>query len=135
MAKSTIKIPAEIKNALQERVDAFNKVHKTQYELDFRGRFCYLSRLDDRALDVNILSSLSPLLNRLLMAKQNTVQETKICKMTWDGDIDSWADFTPYLYSRDAYDTSGEAAWFMPGARLFDGTIEGAMLAGMEMYP
>jgi hypothetical protein len=37
-----------------------------------------------------------------------------------------------YKYSDERYD---EEEWFFPGAGHVDGTIEGAMKAGLEAYP
>ena len=53
-----------------------------------------------------------------------------ICRLSYTGDMKKW-DFAIYKYSKDRYD-SGE--WWFPGADLVDGTIEGALRAGMEAY-
>lgn len=53
-----------------------------------------------------------------------------ICRLKFLGDMNSWS-FAIYKYSRDAYDPE---EWFFPGSSLVDGTIEGAMKAGLEAY-
>ena len=41
-------------------------------------------------------------------------------------------DFAIYRYSKERYDPD---EWFFPGAELVNGTVEGALRAGMEAYP
>jgi hypothetical protein len=41
-------------------------------------------------------------------------------------------DFATYTYSAGCYDPD---RWFFPGAEEVDGTIEGAMRAGLKAYP
>jgi hypothetical protein len=41
-------------------------------------------------------------------------------------------DFAIYKYSDECYDPD---EWFFPGAEEVDGTIEGAMRAGLMTYP
>jgi hypothetical protein len=45
--------------------------------------------------------------------------------------MDNW-DFAIYRHSRNLYDSD---EWMFPGAGHVNGTIEGAMKAGMEAYP
>ena len=40
--------------------------------------------------------------------------------------------FAIYKWSREQYDSD---EWFFPGVEFVDGTIEGAMKAGLEAYP
>ena len=54
-----------------------------------------------------------------------------ICRLTYTGDIDDW-DFAIYKYSSGRYDP-GE--WLFPGGAEVDGTIAGAMHAGLKAYP
>jgi hypothetical protein len=51
--------------------------------------------------------------------------------LDFHGGMDDWK-FAIYRYSRDRYDPD---EWFFPGAELVDGTVQGAMKAGMEAYP
>ncbi len=54
-----------------------------------------------------------------------------VCRLQYQGEIDDW-EFAIYKYSGECYDPD---EWFFPGAELVDGTLEGAMKAGMEAYP
>jgi hypothetical protein len=47
------------------------------------------------------------------------------------GSIDNW-DFAIFKYSDERYDPE---EWFFTGANQVDGTVEGAMKAGLEAYP
>ena len=58
-------------------------------------------------------------------------QAGPICRLAYNGDIDDW-EFAIYKYSRERYDPD---EWFFPGSGHVDGTIEGAMKAGLEAYP
>jgi hypothetical protein len=44
--------------------------------------------------------------------------------------MDNW-DFAIYKYSDDCYDPE---EWYFPGAEEVDGTVTGAMKAGMKAY-
>lgn len=54
-----------------------------------------------------------------------------ICRLTYTGDMDGW-EFAIYKYSDGGYDPD---EWFFPGMEEVDGTIEGAMRAGLKAYP
>lgn len=73
----------------------------------FKGRFLYLNR-------VGVGGRLS-----------------EICRLTWTGDMSSW-EFAIYKHSRNRYDPD---EWFFPGVEEVDGTIVGAMRAGLVAYP
>jgi len=75
------------------------------YSARFRGRHLYLDRDDG-------------------------VGPEPICRLTYTGDAKKW-EFAIYKYSTGQYDP--DEFWF-PGEELVDGTIEGAMRAGMEAY-
>lgn len=45
--------------------------------------------------------------------------------------MDNW-EFAIFKHSDERYDAE---EWFFPGAGWMDGTIEGAMKAGLEAYP
>jgi hypothetical protein len=55
----------------------------------------------------------------------------RIGRLTYTGALDRWA-FAIYRYSDEHYDPD---EWLFPGAEELDGTIEGAMRAGMAAYP
>ncbi len=103
-------IPKEIKVWVEERVADFNK--KTfkdacvGYRARFRGRFLYLDRDE--------FGKTGP-----------------ICRLTYTGKRDDW-EFAIFKWSDERYDPD---EWFFPGAEDVDGTVEGAMRAGLKAYP
>lgn len=102
-------IPDDVKQDVQEIVDQFNKevIGETGkvYHVRFQDQYVYVDRDDG-------------------------IGPEPICRLTYNGDLRDWA-FAIYKYSGDAYDP--EEAMF-PGADLLDGTIEGALHAGMKAY-
>ena len=54
-----------------------------------------------------------------------------VCRLTYTGDMEHW-EFAIYRYSDERYDPD---EWFFTGAEELDGTIEGAMRAGLQAYP
>lgn len=56
---------------------------------------------------------------------------SEICRLTWTGDMNRW-EFAIYKHSKNRYDPD---EWFFPGAEEVDGTVEGAMRAGLAAYP
>ena len=130
MAKS---IPKEIKDKVLEIVDVFNKEHKTNYLMTFRGKFAYLSKMEEQAA-ANFFKNL--LLKKMgISSNQSTnrkvpMKETKLGRLKYNGKMDNW-DFAVFKYSREFYDPD---EWMFPGAEELDGTIEGALRAGKEIY-
>jgi hypothetical protein len=51
-------------------------------------------------------------------------------RLEFDGDMESWS-FAVYKYSSNGYDPD---EWFFPGQSELDGTIEGGLRAGLEIY-
>ncbi|MFC1833822.1 hypothetical protein ACFL2Q_03690 [Thermodesulfobacteriota bacterium] len=102
-------IPPEIKDEVERIVEEFNeqvlKDHGRYYLTRFRGRFLYLDRSDH--------SRIGP-----------------ICRLEYTGSIDDW-EFAIFKFSSGSYDSLD---WFFPGSDLIDGTVEGAMKAGLEAY-
>jgi hypothetical protein len=100
----------EVKQAAVEAIECFNRSEiaepRCYYVAQFKGRFLYLGRLE--------YGRLGP-----------------ICRLTYNGDLNRWA-FAIYKYSDNAYDPD---EWFFPGSEHVDGTIEGAMRAGLKAYP
>lgn len=103
-------IPEEVKNQADEIVKNFNKNGITDpniyYLTRYRGRFLYLDRV-------------------------SYGHSGPICRLTYTGDINQW-DFAIFKYSDERYDPE---EWFFPGAGHINGTIAGAMKAGLEAYP
>ncbi|MCP5097410.1 MAG: hypothetical protein GY943_17840 [Chloroflexi bacterium] len=78
-----------------------------EYVARFRGSFLYLDR-------VGFNGRLS-----------------EICRLKWTGNMEGW-EFAIYRHSKNRYDPN---EWFFPGAGEVDGTVAGAMKAGMAAYP
>ena len=108
-------IPIETQAEVQKLIDKFNRKNFSApdfkelgivgYSARFKGKYLYLDRDD--------LGKPSP-----------------ICRLTWNGKMDNW-DFAIYKYSDNCYDPE---EWFFPGEEFVDGTVTGAMKAGMKAY-
>jgi len=79
---------------------------KRGFAARFKGKFLYLDRIDRG-------------------------RPSEICRLTWNGKMDNWG-FAIYRHSRNFYDPD---EWMFPGAGFVNGTVEGAMKAGVEAYP
>ena len=108
-------ISPEIKAEVQSLIDEFNRENFDDddfkefgiigYSARFKGKYLYLDRDDTR-------------------------EPSPICRLEWKGKMEGW-DFAIYKYSDNIYDPE---EWFFSGAELVDGTVTGAMKAGMEAY-
>jgi len=65
-----------------------------------------------------------------LPQQHNETIETKLGRLTYNGQIDNW-DFAVFKYSREIYDPN---EFMFPGYEELDGTIEGALNAGLQLY-
>jgi hypothetical protein len=103
-------IPDAVKMDVEAIVQHFNTTvirnSHCLYVPRYKGKFLYLDRQD--------YGRLSP-----------------ICRLEYTGKIEDWS-FAIYKYSDERYD---EEEWFFPGEEHVDGTLEGAMKAGLEAYP
>jgi hypothetical protein len=103
-------IPESIKKQADEIVNGFNKKvlkdANRYYTTHYKGRYLYLDRYD-----------------------YGTVSQ--ICRLKYTGSLGEW-EFAIFKYSDERYHAD---EWFFPGAGFVDGTIEGAMKAGLEAYP
>jgi hypothetical protein len=103
-------IPEEVKTQVEDIVARFHTSEirnpRCRYIPRYRGKFLYLDRED--------YGRLHP-----------------ICRLEYTGKMDEWS-FAIYKYSDERYD---DQEWFFPGAGSVDGTIEGAMRAGLKAYP
>ena len=103
-------IPDKVRRKVEEIVQRFNKEvlgdPDCYYVTRYRGKFLYLERND--------YGRFGP-----------------ICRLEYTGKMDEW-EFAIYKYSSERYDPD---EWFFYGSHLVDGTIEGALRAGMEAYP
>ncbi len=104
------RIPDAIKTQVADRIAAFNREvlqdPHVSYQPRYQGAFLYLDRHD-------------------------CGQVSHICRLTYTGTLDRW-EFAIYTYSDARY---APDEWFFPGAEQLDGTLEGAMRAGMAAYP
>ncbi len=133
MAKKAPAIPEQAKYEALAAVKRFNQAKKTEYVLTFKGKYAYLSRFAKRGNEQAVFEAASKLMPpKLAKLFASKTVETNIGRLTWSES--SW-DFAPFLYSSETYDTSGEARFMMPGAKFLDGTIEGALKAGLQLYP
>jgi len=105
-----IRIPEAIKTQVADRITAFNRAilqdPHVYYLPRYRGAFLYLDRCDNGQIG-------------------------SIARLTSTGSLDRW-EFAIYRYSAERYDPD---EWLFPGAEELDGTLEGAMRAGMAAYP
>ena len=105
----TARISDVVKTQVADRITAFNRAvlqdPQVYYLSRYRGAYLYLDRCD--------YGQVGP-----------------IGRLTYMGTLDRW-EFAIYRYSAERYDPD---EWLFPGAEEFDGTIEGAMRAGMAAY-
>jgi len=103
-------IPANVKREVEHIVEQFNREHLAKqnraYSARFCGRYLYIDRDDG-------------------------VGASPICRLEFWGTIDDWG-FAIYKYSSNSYDQNEHR---FPGDELFDGTVQGAMHAGLHAYP
>ncbi len=128
-------LPDDIREQIIAKINAFNQAHALpapppaartkliqkllghpsttkalptgNYVPRFKGAYLYLDRIDFRG------------------------QPFAVCRLKWTGNMNAW-EFAIYRYSRATYDPE---EWFFDGVDKVDGTVEGAMRAGMEAYP
>ena len=103
-------LPEQSKRAVTERGADFNpqvrKDPNSSYVARARGPYLYLDRFEYRRVGPS-------------------------CRLTSTGALANWA-FAIYKYSDARYDPD---EWLFPGSGHIDGTIEGALKAGLEAYP
>jgi hypothetical protein len=103
-------IPESIKKQVEEIVDRFNsEVIQDPYDFyvtRYRGNYLYLGRKEAGVF-------------------------YPVCRLKYTGEMSNW-EFAIYKYSDERYDPD---EWMFPGAESLDGTIEGALKAGLEAYP
>ncbi len=103
-------IPDVVKQKAEYIIEEFNRktLRKRNcfYQARFKGKFLYLDRAD--------YGNIGP-----------------ICRLSYTGNMGKW-EFAIFKWSSEKYDP-GE--WFFPGSQHIDGSIEGAMKAGLDAYP
>ena len=102
-------IPVEAREEALRVIARFNQEmlaeSECRYIPRFKGKYLYVDRED--------FGSVGP-----------------ICRLEYNRRKRLW-EFAIYKYSADCYDAE---EWFFPGSDLVDGTIEGALKAGMKAY-
>ena len=108
MAKRSI--PDHIKTDVCKIIDLFNRkdlrYFHCMYIPRFKGSYLFLDRDDG-------VDSPGP-----------------ICRLKFTGNMNKW-EFAIYKYSSGQYDPD---EWMFPGEEYINGTVEGALKAGMEAY-
>jgi hypothetical protein len=108
MSRQTI--PEQVKRWAEEGIQQFNEAMiadpQRAYIARYRGSYLYLDRLEDG-------------------------RQHPVARLAYTGRLDGW-EFAIYKYSDERYDAD---EWLFPGAGYVDGTLEGAMRAGLEAYP
>ncbi len=103
-------IPDEIREKVSLAIKAFNqrelKGKDVRYIARFQGKFLYLDRLADGTKE-------------------------PVCRMEYVRESNEWM-FAIFKWSSETYDP---AECFFPGSEFVDGTVDGAMKAGMIAYP
>ena len=103
-------IPGSVREKVEKIVERFNEESignpDRYYAVRYRGKYLYLDRIE--------YGEAGP-----------------ICRLEFNGRMDNW-DFAIYKYSTESYDPD---EWFFPGSESVDGTVEGAMKAGLKAYP
>jgi len=101
----TIQVREEALRAVQEFNDNELAGSGSRYVPRFKGKYLYLDRDDSGEVG-------------------------HVCRLEYAGPKQGWY-FAIYKYSDDKYDAED---WFFPGNDLVDGTVKGALAAGMEAY-
>jgi len=105
-------IPLKIQEEINRRIDNFNRKFFTgkgeslYYFAKFKGKYLYLNRLE--------FGNIAP-----------------VARLKYKGKINNW-DFAIFKWSSETYDPD---EFFFPGVQHVDGTVEGAMKAGIDAYP
>lgn len=127
-------IPDEIRAEIMARVEAFNQATPRKQEPDVLTQIRRLLGLPpEAASDTPIGSYIARFQGVYLYLDRigEGGQPSEICRLKWTGDINDW-EFAIYRHSRNFYDPD---EWLFPGSGEVDGTVEGAMRAGLQAYP
>jgi hypothetical protein len=103
-------IPDEVKQQANEVIAAFNegviKDPSRHCTARYKGSYLYIDRYDHDVL-------------------------FHVCRLEYTGKTDVW-EFAVFKYSDECYD---QDEWCFPGFGHVDGTIAGALRAGLRAYP
>lgn len=109
-------IPDEIQAEVKKLIDKFNQENFSDDDSKEFGIVGYSARFKDKYL---------------YLYRDDMGKPSPICRLKWNGKMDDW-DFAIYMYSDNRYDPE---EWSFPGDKFVDGTVTGAMKAGMKAYP
>lgn len=103
-------IPDDIKDSVDTIVSAFNqkmfKDEDCQYQTRYKGVNLYIDRYEYGRV-------------------------SQVCRLSYNGSMRNWK-FAIFKYSSESYD---QHECMFPGSECLDGTVEGALKAGLEAYP
>jgi hypothetical protein len=104
------RIPDQVRAQVDAIVERFNeeelRARHSFYVARYRGSYLYLDRNDWGRV-------------------------CHVCRLKYNGAMDNW-DFAIFKYSDEHYDPD---EWLFPGGGHVDGTVKGAMRAGLGAYP
>lgn len=104
------------KTITQEIKDEVDKIVQKFNETELKDRpVCYTTRYRQ---------------NYLYLDREDDGMHMRVCRLKYTGKLDDW-EFAIYRYSKEKYDSD---EWIIPGMGFVDGTVEGAMRAGLEAY-
>lgn len=109
--KPKANIPEDIKEQTNKIISEFNaltfkKDSGIRYYAVYRTGFLYLNRLEGE-------------------------KDSPVARLRYKGSMDNW-EFAIFKWSSERYDPD---EFFFPGRKHLNGTIEGALKAGIEAYP
>lgn len=108
MAK-TVKISKEIKEEVNKIIEKFNnkdlKNRDIKYFAEYKGKYLYLKIAEPTVIN-------------------------QVSRLEYTGDFEDWG-FAIFKWSSEKYDAD---EWMFPGSEHLDGTIKGAMKAGIGAY-
>lgn len=105
-------IPVEIREEITKRIEKFNQ-----------------KNFDDRSEDLSYFPEFKGI--HLFLIRREFGKISPVARLTYTGNMNKW-EFAIFRWSQEKYDPD---EWFFPGVNHVDGTVEGAMKAGLEAYP
>lgn len=127
-------IPDEIREEVIARVEAFNEKNVKPAQSSGMTQVMRLLGMAPAAPPDKPIGSYVPRFKGAFLYLDRVGwngRPSEICRLKWTGDMEDW-EFAIYRHSRDFYDPD---EWMFPGSGHVDGTVEGAMHAGIEAYP
>jgi len=101
----------EVKKRVADSIAKFNRENFADWEIAYVARFKGLHLYLDRRAFGSV---------------------TRVCRLTFTGEPKHEWDFAIFKYSTEQYSPD---EFCFPGDDQVDGTVEGALRAGMEAYP